>query len=106
MCLIYHSEVANNFSVFFKFIYSEPYLNQPLPILSHISNMQLSINSVSITEIEKSFKNLKDILSTGLDQEPNFIIKDCYFRFTIALSNIFSLILNASTLPTIWKLRK
>jgi hypothetical protein len=63
----------------------------------------LSLAPISDTEVCKVIKRLKRSKSVGLDDIPDFIIKDCSGIFIPILRHIFNLSLTQQYFPAVWK---
>jgi hypothetical protein len=72
--------------------------------LNLLSNMPLiDINKVDEKQIYSAISKLKANMTSGLDQIPAFIIKDCANVFLKPLSILFNMCLKTATFPEVWK---
>ena len=66
----------------------------------------INIDNITITDVEKALTQIKPKVSSGLDQIPCFVVKDCKAVFAGPLTYIFKLSLRTCTFPDEWKLVK
>ncbi|KAJ8934214.1 hypothetical protein NQ318_021639 [Aromia moschata] len=97
--------VVNGFSNYFSDVYllSDPsYKEQDVLI----NNIHVQINSISENDIIQASKKLKNKMTSGIDNVPSFVVKDCISAFAMPLCIIFNLILKTKQYPSIWKTTK
>ena len=70
--------------------------------VSHLSS-QVTLNSFSGETVLGSLKGLKNKLTLGPDNVPDFLPKDCALALLKPLTFIFNLALESNTFPDIWK---
>jgi hypothetical protein len=63
-----------------------------------------NLTSVTYDDVLKALKRLKPSMTSGPDQLPAFVIRDCASVFAKPLQMLFNLILRNNCYPTKWKL--
>lgn len=110
--LVYNDEIfdtpqniVNGFANFFSSIYTQ---SNHLLMNNLISYHCNSINIIRITEddILKAIKKLKNKMTSGLDNVPSFLVRDCAMVFVKPLHILFNLVLATSRFPDLWKATK
>ena len=96
--------VVNAFSTYFGSVYinSTPQDNGNFNNGS-TSLEYVNIKSISEEDIIEAILKLNNKLTSGVDQIPSFIVKDCRSVFVRPLHMLFNLSLKTSTFPNIWK---
>ena len=64
----------------------------------------LNINCITEDEVYAAIKILKPKMTSGPDQIPAFIIRDCINVFVQPLTTIFNIIIKTCTFPEQWKI--
>ena len=97
-------DIVTAFSHYFNSVYKQYFSVNSSNFDSH-KIPQLFINIPQITEedIFRSLRSIKDSMTSGCDNIPSFIVKDCAAIFAKPLLIIFNLLLKTSTFPTVWK---
>lgn len=89
------NDIVNVFARHFSSTFSEPTLNQG-GCTSNYFEQCLNSNNINVTIVEsdvsKAIKKLKESRSSGVDQVPAYIIKDCCNVFCEPLTVLFNLI--------------
>lgn len=102
--------IANAFAEHFQSVYLSPDAQELVKsnITDEDRNISsyLNIHTISNEQITNASKKLKNKLSTGPDNVPPIIVKDCIQSFLIPLNHIFNLIVKTGTFPDIWKLSR
>lgn len=100
--------IVDAFSKFFEEVYSVPDPNgiNPEIVVDHNTFIDISCEPVTDTEILAAGKKLKNKFTSGPDNIPSFLIKDCLIVLTNPLKTIFNLILKTSVFPDDWKAAK
>ena len=99
-------EIVDTFSNHFKSVYSD-YTSSLYDYDFELSNTSC-IDLVEINEYDvlTSIKSLKGGRTSGPDQIPAFLVKDCAAVFSEPLMIIFNTILKTGCFPSSWKLSK
>lgn len=97
--------IVDHFSQFFRSVYLP--LSDTIPAPDIVSNLPcINIDQLSESDIKIAIKRLKNKMTSGHDQIPSFLIKDCVNVFTVPLLTLFNIALRTSTFPECWKLAK
>lgn len=99
-------DIVNGFANYFSSVYL-PKANVPHGINSPLHTNKPCIN-VDITEnsIREAIKKLPNKMTSGHDQIPSFLVRDCMSAFIAPLLIIFSRIVQIGIFPDVWKLAK
>lgn len=108
--VLYNSpdSIVEVFSEYFSSVYLPVENNSNVnTILQTTPNLNLNSNFV-ITEndIIKAIRKLKNKMTSGPDQIPSFLVKDCAIIIAIPLCILFNLSLKTSQFPDMWKTAK
>lgn len=98
--------IVNGFATFFESVYlptSNTSLSSPQ---QYNGNLPIDIFSFTEEDILLSLRSLKDNLVMGNDNIPSFILKDCAQVFVGPLHHIFTLSVQSSTFPDVWKIAR
>lgn len=99
--------IVNAFSYFFSSVYTlsdnETPVNQE-EVCNY--NSLININSISECEILLAISKLKNKMTSGIDNIPSFIIKDCARILVVPLCFLFNQALQNNSFPDIWKICK
>lgn len=97
--------VVDGFSNFFSDVYLPSDPSHSTANLS-LNNTHIHINLITEQEIIEAAKKLKNKLTSGVDNVPSFIVRDCINAFATPLRILFNLILSTNEYPNIWKTTK
>lgn len=96
--------ISNSFADFFQKSYSIP--EATISSYNNIEdNSYLNIHHFTDDQIAVALKKLKPKLTSGPDNIPSFVVRDCLV-FAKPLGIIYNLCLQTSTFPSLWKLSK
>lgn len=105
-CYTDSQSIVNSFANFFSSVYHESSeLSSQSDILS-LSGLHIKIKSITEDDIIKASKKLKNKMTSGIDNIPSFLVKDCIHVLAQPLSQLFNTILATNTYPDIWKTSK
>lgn len=98
-------DIVNAFSDFFSQSFLAPSSDSSTtpPVSCH---SLLDISSFNEVEVLNAIRRIKPKLTTGPDEVPAFVVRDCADIFAYPLSIIFNKCLNKCTMPTVWKSSK
>src|SRR5699024_7128261 len=68
------------------------------------NNNVLHVTQVGEDDVYRAIRRLKPTITSGADQIPSFLVKDCGAVLTKPLTLIFNLILHHSVFPDAWKI--
>ena len=96
--------VVDGFSDYFSSVYSTSTSTNAFDELNCFNYLDV-FNIRELTEIDiiNSANKLKNKMTSGHDQIPSFLVKDCRYAFITPLLYIFNLILKTSVFPDSWK---
>lgn len=97
--------VVDGFASFFSDVYLQSDPSHKIPLLS-LNNAHVHIKPITDEDIINAAKKLKNKLTSGVDNVPSFIVKDCIYAFVTPLRFLFNLILRTGIYPDIWKTTK
>lgn len=94
--------IINAFGEYFSSVY------QSSQSLTNKSSQSSSVNNIYFypiceSEVITACKKLKDKMTSGTDNIPSFIVKDCAGVLSCPLAKIFNLCLNNKQYPSVWK---
>lgn len=98
--------IVNVFAKYFSSIFCQTSGNPLGAALSSsniVTNNHISVDSVSEFEILQAAKKLKNKFTSGSDDIPSFLVKDCIGALVIPLRIIFNLSLGTADFPLRWK---
>nr|CAH7749762.1 unnamed protein product [Callosobruchus chinensis] len=100
--------IVNTFADFFSSVYSVPdHTNVSCDyVFDHNVFIDISCEPISESEILLASRKLKNKMTSGPDQIPSFLVKDCIKIFVTPLKYLFNLILNTTVFPDKWKAAK
>lgn len=102
--------IVNAFTEQFSSVYhtSSSYVENIDAFSGSFPNISLNVNipSVSENDIRLAIHKLKNKPTSGFDQVPSYLIKDCVNIFIPPLLHIFNLCLKTAIFPAKWKLAK
>lgn len=97
-------DIVNAFaSTFSSFFTQNPQLH-PEDVLSNCNNF--TIPNVSEEDLLKIMSKLSNKTTSGDDQLPSFLIKDCKYVFVDPLQTIINLAITTKTFPVRWKIAR
>lgn len=101
------SDIVEAFAKFFQQSYSSDAIdyNNVTHTLS-TPTLLLDITEVSEDQVYKALCKIKPKLTSGPDQIPAFLVRDCASLFVAPLTAIFNISLKSSKFPNIWKMAK
>lgn len=94
--------IATAFSDYFQSVYSvSSNLENPIPFdcLSTIVDVAI----ITLDDVVKASKTLKNKLTAGPDGIPSFLVKDCSVPLATPLVHIFNQMLKSGVYPNLWK---
>lgn len=96
--------IVDMFASFFSTTYTNSVTNTE-GLSEHVSNLNSHIFLENITEsdIIEATKKLKNKMTSGPDNVPSFIVKDCIRILANPLATIYNLILKTGIFPDAWK---
>lgn len=97
------SDIVNKFSDLFDNDFSNQSTDENIETHFRNSYSFLGLTSISEKEIYEACKKCKDKMTTGPDNIPSFLVKDCASIFAVPLKYIFDLILTQKKFPRMWK---
>ena len=97
--------VVDGFASFFSDVYLQSDPSHKVPLLS-LNNTHVNIKPITDQDIINAAKKLKNKLTSGVDNVPSFIVRDCIYAFIAPLRFLFNLILTTGIYPDIWKTTK
>lgn len=98
-------EIINGFRNYFKSVHvSSTDVPSYYDNLGDSNSPSIHINQMSEDEILLCMGRLKSRFTSGLDQIPSFLVKDCASAFLKPLHYIFNLSLRSGTFPKAWKI--
>ena len=105
------SDIVEAFASYFQSVYTtdDESVQEGINNYSNINGStfpSINIHHITPLDVEKALTELKPKMSSGLDQVPCFVAKDCKSVFTTPLTYIFNLSLRTCTFPNEWKLAK
>ncbi|XP_057312380.1 uncharacterized protein LOC130653901 [Hydractinia symbiolongicarpus] len=77
-----------------------------VPLFSLRTNKIFMTGYISKIFVEKELRSLKRNKTTGIDELPPGMLKDCAILISKPLSHIINLSINTSTVPSAWKVAK
>nr|CAH7768143.1 unnamed protein product [Callosobruchus chinensis] len=97
--------IVEGFGNFFKRVYSISQYQDRTDelIIDQIFDVDLVSEPISEDEIFEANRKLKDKQTSGPDNIPSFLVKDCMPAFANALMIIYNLVLSSLTFPDRWK---
>lgn len=103
----YHS-IVNGFANFFGSVYLKSNAQNLNITVDNFNLLQrnIAINEITEDDIIMASKKLKNKMTSGVDNCPSFLVKDCINVLATPLCYIFNLILTTETYPEIWKKTK
>jgi len=90
--------IVNSFADFFASFYL-PSSARSLHESSYVSFPSTSVKSVNLDEVVQAMKHLKGNLTSGIDQIPSFLVKDCAQFLAPAIHKIINLMLRDGVFP-------
>nr|CAH7714539.1 unnamed protein product [Callosobruchus chinensis] len=109
---VFHTDpesIVNAFADFFKSMFDlpeNPTQSNENAILYFCNPIEISNEQITENEILIAAKKIKNKLTSGPDQIPSFLVKDCISTLVKPLKIIFNLILKNSIFPDTWKIAK
>lgn len=70
------------------------------------ANLPICLFNFSVNEVLLSLRKLKNSFTSGHDDIPSFLLRDCASVFAYPLTYIFNLSLKTSKFPDIWKVAR
>lgn len=101
-----HQDIVNTFANSFSKIFISPCDSSQIQFSKPntlSSNTHIFVEHICETEILQAAKRLKNKLTSGPDNIPSFLVKDCIGAFAKPLCTIFNLIMNTTVFPSQWK---
>lgn len=98
--------ISNSFAEYFQQSYSTPEQCNVDNEHNVFNNSYLNVRNFTEDEVLKALKKLKPKLTSGPDNIPSFVVRDCAAVFAKPLCLIFNLSLQTSTFPQCWKQSK
>ena len=95
-------DIINAFDNFFAGIFTMSD-EEFSPMESNFSIHNIHFESITEQEILEAANKLKNKLTSGLDNIPSFIVKDCASVLVVPLCFLFNLAVKCETLPEAWK---
>lgn len=99
--------IVNSFGEFFSSVYIQSIPTDHHQPVNNVINEYIPIlQPITGQDIMDASKRLKNKMTSGPDQVPSFIVKDCIGAFLKPLLIIFNLCTTMSTVPKLWKRAK
>lgn len=96
-------ETVNAFAYYFKSTYSDSISDHT--DISEVHTVPiLNIKEMSEPDLLRIFKAMKPTMTSGPDQIPGFLIKDCRFFLLTSLLRIFDSSFSSGIYPSCWNL--
>lgn len=96
-------EIVDMFADFFKDVFEPGISDEQIPEFNSDINLQLSNIKINLTDITNYIKTLEPKLSSGPDQIPPILIKNCADSLSIPLYMLFNKSLSTGNFPKLWK---
>ncbi|KAK9892528.1 hypothetical protein WA026_020513 [Henosepilachna vigintioctopunctata] len=104
----YHkpTSIATAFAEYFSSVYDISLNNNSCYVNHSDGHDAICISSIARNQIIIAAKKLSNKLTSGPDEIPIFIVKDCIYVLSDPLTQIFNLIISKATIPKIWRSAK
>lgn len=100
-------DVVNAFADYFSSVYRAAELGR---CFTHQSASRALLGppvpEINVADVTHALKSLKPKLSSGTDQTPNLVVRDCAYAFAAPLCFLFNLSLKMGVFPDCWKSAK
>lgn len=99
-------DIVDVFGEFFKNVYLPPETDDKKHTELPNIHENITFQNISENDILNATKKLKNKMTSGPDNIPSFIIKDCIGVLAVPLRILFNLALKTKTFPSRWKVAK